>query len=77
MRATFLPQFVNDGDSTTRQIFFLGILDVLIGVVFWFVLVALAAQLRTLLAHPKIRYRWDLTTGWLFIAISIGVRAAA
>ncbi|MFD3334648.1 LysE family translocator [Streptomyces sp. NPDC058700] len=74
---SILPQFVNDGGSTTRQIFFLGILDVLIGVVFWFVLVAVAAQLRALLARPKIRHRWDLTTGWLFIAIGIGVAAVA
>ncbi|WP_256107732.1 LysE family translocator [Streptomyces sp. ODS05-4] len=74
---SILPQFVNGSGSTTRQIFFLGILDVLIGVVFWFVLVAVAARLRTLLARPKIRHRWDLTTGWLFIAIGIGVAAVA
>ncbi|MEU2117929.1 LysE family translocator [Streptomyces sp. NPDC016459] len=74
---SILPQFVNDGGSTTRQIFFLGILDVLIGVVFWFVLVAVAAQLRALLARPKIRHRWDLTTGWLFIVIGIGVAVVA
>ncbi|MFE1148222.1 LysE family translocator [Streptomyces albidoflavus] len=74
---SILPQFVSGGDSTTRQIFFLGILDVLIGVVFWFVLVAVAARLRALLSRPKIRHRWDLTTGWLFIGIGIGVAAVA
>ncbi|MYZ06286.1 LysE family transporter [Streptomyces sp. SID2999] len=74
---SILPQFVHGDGSTTRQIFFLGILDVLIGVVHWFALVAVAARLRALLARPKFRRRWELTTGWLFIAIGVGVAAAA
>ncbi|MGW7254264.1 LysE family translocator [Streptomyces sp. NPDC054834] len=74
---SILPQFVHGGGSTAQQIFFLGILDVLIGVAYWFALVAVAARLRELLARPKIRHRWELTTGWLFIAIGIGVAAAA
>ncbi|TQJ85532.1 LysE family translocator [Streptomyces sp. SLBN-31] len=73
---SILPQFVHGGGSTTRQIFLLGLLDVLIGVVYWFALVAVAARLRALLARPRIRDRWELTTGWLFIAIGIGVAAA-
>ncbi|MFF5157777.1 LysE family translocator [Streptomyces sp. NPDC000348] len=76
-----LPQFVDgegNGDgSTARQIFLLGTLDVLIGVVYWFVLVTVAARLRALLARPKVRRRWELTTGWLFIALGIGVAAAS
>ncbi|QIJ60681.1 LysE family translocator [Streptomyces sp. JB150] len=74
---SILPQFVHGGGSTARQVFFLGILDVLIGVVYWFALVAVAARLRTFLARPKVRHRWELTTGWLFIAIGIGVAAAS
>ncbi|MFD5539729.1 LysE family translocator [Streptomyces sp. NPDC127079] len=74
---SILPQFVHGGGSTTRQIFFLGTLDILIGVVYWFALAAFAARLRALLARPKIRYRWELTTGWLFVAIGIGVGAAS
>ncbi|WP_031052314.1 LysE family translocator [Streptomyces sp. NRRL F-5702] len=74
---SILPQFVDCAGSTTRQIFFLGILDVLIGIVYWFVVVAVAARLRTLLARPKVQHRWELTTGWLFIAIGVGVAAAA
>ncbi|MFF8830842.1 LysE family translocator [Streptomyces sp. NPDC015131] len=74
---SILPQFVNGGGSVTGQIFFLGILDVLIGVVYWFALVAVAARLRALLSRPKVRHRWELTTGWLFIAIGIGVAAVA
>ncbi|ARF65522.1 lysine transporter LysE [Streptomyces violaceoruber] len=74
---SILPQFVDGVGSTTRQIFFLGILDVLIGIVYWFVVVAVAARLRALLARPKVQHRWELTTGWLFIAIGVGVAAAA
>ncbi|WP_031079132.1 LysE family translocator [Streptomyces sp. NRRL S-118] len=74
---SILPQFVDDSGSPARQIFLLGILDVLIGVVYWFGLVLVAARLRALLARPKVRHRWELTTGWLFIAIGAGVAAAA
>ncbi|MEU9522653.1 LysE family translocator [Streptomyces sp. NPDC048224] len=74
---SILPQFVNGGGSMTRQIFFLGILDIVIGIVYWFALVVVAARLRSLLARPKIRHRWELTTGWLFIVIGISVAAVA
>ncbi|MFH8798094.1 LysE family translocator [Streptomyces sp. NPDC017936] len=70
---SILPQFVDGGGSTASQIFFLGILDVLIGVVYWFALVVVAARLRSLLARPEIRRRWELTTGWLFVVIGISV----
>ncbi|MFC9831932.1 LysE family transporter [Streptomyces albogriseolus] len=72
-----LPQFVDGGGSMARQIFFLGILDVVIGVVYWFALVTVAARLGALLARPKVRHRWELTTGWLFIGIGIGIGVAA
>ncbi|MEU9147293.1 hypothetical protein [Streptomyces sp. NPDC048349] len=39
------------------------------------VLVALATRLRSLLARPAFRHRWELTTGWLFIAIGIAATA--
>ncbi len=71
-----LPQFVHGDGSPARQIFLLGILDVLIGVAYWFALVTIAARLRTLLARPKIRRRWEVTTGWLLIGIGIGIAAA-
>jgi threonine/homoserine/homoserine lactone efflux protein len=72
-----LPQFLHSGGSLTRQIFFLGTLDVLIGVVYWFALVAVAARLRAFLARPEVRRRWELTTAWLFIAVGVGVAAVA
>ncbi|MFE9252442.1 LysE family translocator [Streptomyces sp. NPDC007088] len=74
---SILPQFINGSGSMTRQIFFLGILDVLIGVVYWFALVLIATQLRALLARPSVRRRWELTTGWLFIAIGVAVATVA
>lgn len=74
---SILPQFVDGGGSASRQIFFLGTLDIVIGVAYWFALVAVAARLRAFLARPKVRHRWELTTGWLFIAVGIGVAAAA
>ncbi|MDH6224482.1 MULTISPECIES: LysE family translocator [Streptomyces] len=80
-----LPQFVHGGGggggggggTMTRQIFLLGTLDVLIGVALWFALVAVAARLRAFLARPRVRHRWELTTGWLFVAIGAGIAAAA
>ncbi|MFH9613503.1 LysE family translocator [Streptomyces pratensis] len=74
---SILPQFVEGSGSTTRQIFFLGILDVLIGIVYWFALVTVATRLSVVLARPKVRRRWELTTGWLFIAIGMGVAVGA
>lgn len=73
---SILPQFVHGGASVARQILFLGVLDVLIGVVYWFALIAVASRLRDLLARPKIRHRWELTTGWLFVVIGVGVAAS-
>ncbi|SCD53652.1 Threonine/homoserine/homoserine lactone efflux protein [Streptomyces sp. BpilaLS-43] len=72
-----LPQFVDGGGSMTRGIFFLGTLDVLIGVAYWLAVVGVAARLRALLARPAVRRRWELTTGWLFIAIGVAVATAA
>ncbi|MFF7723574.1 LysE family translocator [Streptomyces luteogriseus] len=72
-----LPQFVGGDGPLARQIFILGTLDILIGGAFWFALVLVAARLRALLARPTIRHRWELTTGWLFIAIGVSVAAVA
>ncbi|MER5836500.1 LysE family translocator [Streptomyces sp. NPDC002130] len=72
-----LPQFVDGDGSMAQQIFFLGTLDILIGVAYWFALVVVAARLRALLARPEVRRRWELTTGWLFIAIGVSVAAVA
>ncbi|MEV7200346.1 hypothetical protein [Streptomyces griseoluteus] len=54
------------------KIFFLGILEVLIGIGRWFVLVVVAARLRSPPARPEFRRRGESTTGRLFIGIGIG-----
>ncbi|MFD5231827.1 LysE family translocator [Streptomyces qaidamensis] len=72
-----LPQFADGDGSLARRTFLLGMLDVVVGVAYWFALVLVAARLRALLARPKIRHRWELTTGWLFIAIGVSVATAA
>jgi threonine/homoserine/homoserine lactone efflux protein len=69
-----LPQFVDHGGSLTRQIFLLGVLDIVIGIVYWLFLVGVAARLRTVFG-PALRRRWEHISGWLFIAIGIGVAA--
>ncbi|MDQ1034095.1 threonine/homoserine/homoserine lactone efflux protein [Streptomyces sp. V3I8] len=69
-----LPQFVGHGGSPTRQIFLLGVLDVAVGVVYWLALVSVAGRLRTAFG-PACRRRWELVSGWLFIAIGVGVAA--
>ncbi|MGW0568300.1 LysE family translocator [Streptomyces tauricus] len=69
-----LPQFVDHGGSLPRQIFLLGLLDVAVGVVYWLVLVGVAARLRTVFG-PACRRRWELVSGWLFIGIGVGVAA--
>ncbi|WP_030785111.1 LysE family translocator [Streptomyces sp. NRRL S-920] len=73
---SILPQFVNQGGSPARQIFLLGALDVLIGVVYWLALVGFAARLRTALARPSWRRRWERISGSLFIALGITVATA-
>ncbi|MFF3849278.1 LysE family translocator [Streptomyces sp. NPDC002328] len=73
-----LPQFVDrdGGGSVTRQIFLLGALDVLLGVVYWLALVGVATRLRAILNRPAWRRRWERLTGGLFIALGVGVAAA-
>jgi threonine/homoserine/homoserine lactone efflux protein len=72
-----LPQFIEHGSpSTTSQIFLLGALDVLVGVVYWAGLVSVAAKVRAFLDRPAVRRRWDRVTGCLFIGIGVGVATA-
>ncbi|MGW7201805.1 LysE family translocator [Streptomyces chryseus] len=70
-----LPQFIDGGGSVTRQILLLGVLDVLIGVLYWPWVVVVAAKLRGLLARPVFRRRWERTTGVLFVGTGAAVAA--
>ncbi|GAA2992417.1 LysE family translocator [Streptomyces fulvorobeus] len=72
-----LPQFVDHDSSRVReQILVLGILDVAVGVVLWLGLVAVAGGLRTRMARPAFRRRWDRVTGSLLVAMGMGVAVA-
>ncbi|MFI2781146.1 LysE family translocator [Streptomyces sp. ALB3] len=72
-----LPQFVeHDGAGVRDQILLLGLLDVVVGVVLWLGLVAVAARLQSQMARQSFRRRWDRATGWLFVALGVGVAAA-
>ncbi|MEU5634556.1 LysE family translocator [Streptomyces rishiriensis] len=71
-----LPQFTRHGGSPAEEVFLLGGLDIAVGVVYWLLLVRVAARLRSLLSRPAWRLRWERTTGWLFIAVGVGVAAA-
>ncbi|GAA4794774.1 LysE family translocator [Streptomyces ziwulingensis] len=71
-----LPQFIRHDGSPTEQIFLLGALDIAIGVLYWLVLVRVAAPLLARLNRPAFRRRWERATGWLFIGIGAGVAAA-
>ncbi|WP_329256822.1 LysE family translocator [Streptomyces pseudovenezuelae] len=70
-----LPQFVDRGASPTEQIFLLGALDIVIGIVYWQAVVGLAGRLRAVLGRPAWRRRCERISGCLFIAIGVGVAA--
>ncbi|WP_329406379.1 LysE family translocator [Streptomyces sp. NBC_00704] len=71
-----LPQFTPHGGAPAREVLLLGGLDIAVGVVYWLLLVRVAARLRSLPARPAWRRRWERTTGWLFIAVGVGVATA-
>ncbi|MEU6847731.1 LysE family translocator [Streptomyces sp. NPDC046716] len=71
-----LPQFVGGADgSTTGQIFLLGVVDIAVGVAYWFALVEFAARLRPLLTDIAKRRIWDRISGALLIGIGVGIAA--
>ncbi|MFG2577116.1 LysE family translocator [Streptomyces sp. NPDC048481] len=71
-----LPQFTRHGGAPAREVLLLGGLDIAVGVVYWLLLVRVATRLRALPARPAWRRRWERTTGWLFIALGVGVATA-
>ncbi len=73
---SILPQFADPRGSFTGQVFLLGALDVVIGVVYWLALVGAAARLRVVLGRPVWRRRWERISGCLFIAVGVGVAAS-
>ena len=65
-----LPQFIDPTVSAARQILILGVLDVLIGVAWWWGVVILMERVAQALRRPRIRQWWDWVTGSLMIGAS-------
>lgn len=74
--ASVIPQFVVPGTSTTLQVLALGIVDVLTGVVFYALLVSVAAGLSVWFARPAVRRRWDRATGGVLAGLGVTLATA-
>ncbi|MEN6669985.1 LysE family translocator [Psychrobacter sp. B38] len=66
-----LPQFMNPAADAVRQILVLGVLDVVIGVVWWWGVVAIMQQVAGVLRKPLVRQWWDRLTGGLMISAGV------
>ncbi|REC96433.1 LysE family translocator [Kushneria indalinina] len=62
-----LPQFMDPAGDAVRQILMLGVLDVAIGVVWWWGVVAVMQQVANVLKRPRVRQWWNRITGGLMI----------
>lgn len=62
-----LPQFMDPAAGAVRQILILGVLDVAIGVFWWWGVVAVMQQLASVLKRSSVRQWWDRITGGLMI----------
>lgn len=69
-----LPQFVDTTAPAAAQILLLGVVDIVVGVLWWFALVLLMRQLVGFLQRPTVRTWWDRVTGSL-LASAGGVLA--
>ena len=74
--ASVIPQFVVGGTSTTFQVLALGIVDVMVGLVFYAVLVAAAAGLSSWFSCPAVRRRWDRATGGMLAGLGVTLATA-
>ena len=74
--ASVLPQFLSPDRSATAQVFALGTVDIAIGLALWVALVAVGSKLGALLRRPKLRRRWDRTTGGVLAALGVVVASA-
>lgn len=62
-----LPQFMDPAADAVRQILILGILDVAIGIFWWWGVVIVMQRVASVLKRPAIRQWWDRITGGLMI----------
>ena len=69
--ASVIPQFVVGGTSTTVQVLALGLADVMVGLVFYAMLVTTAAGLSAWFSRPAVRRRWDRATGGVLTGLGV------
>ncbi|WGI26224.1 LysE family translocator [Halomonas alkaliantarctica] len=62
-----LPQFMDPTADVVRQILILGVIDVVIGVLWWWGVVWLMQRVADTLRKPNIRQWWDRVTGGLML----------
>lgn len=68
---SILPQFVSEKGNVISQVITLGIIDILVGVVWWVVFVSLIGKLYKLAKDDSIRNRIEFLTGSLLLIIGV------
>lgn len=74
---SILPPFITPGADTTIQLAALGAVDVIAGFLPWTVVALIGARLAHWITTPRIRKRWDVSTGGLLVGIGLTVLALA
>ncbi|CCG86056.1 LysE family translocator [Erwinia piriflorinigrans] len=68
---SILPQFVSEKGNIISQVITLGIIDILVGVVWWVAFVSLIGKLYKLAKDESIRNRIEFLTGSLLLIIGV------
>jgi threonine/homoserine/homoserine lactone efflux protein len=68
-----IPQFVVPGPTVTAQLLLLAGTTVVASVLWWAVVIAVAARGRAALARARVRRAVDAVTGGALLAVAIGV----
>ncbi|CAO97864.1 LysE family translocator [Erwinia tasmaniensis] len=68
---SILPQFVSEKGNVISQVITLGIIDILVGVVWWVAFVSLIGKLYKLAKDDSIRNRIEFFTGSLLLLIGV------
>ncbi|CAX56749.1 Lysine exporter protein, fragment [Erwinia pyrifoliae Ep1/96] len=68
---SILPQFVSEKGNVISQVITLGIIDILVGVVWWVAFVSLIGKLYKLAKDESIRNRIEFLTGSLLLVIGV------
>ncbi|MCT1734854.1 LysE family translocator [Kocuria marina] len=74
---SILPPFITAGADTTSQLVALGTVDVIAGFLPWTIVALAGARMARWMKTPRIRQRWDITTGLLLGVIGLVVLTLA